>query len=170
MSSLFKVLGAVLCLVFALSFAAPNAHADSFTPTFTCTQAGGCTFLPTAPDVSFPSPAIMLVSWDTFLFSFNFANTGAAPTDGFTWTATYDPSTLTATFDVTDPVAVLKNQVQQLQSQTNQLTGAGGRGALSFSAAATPIPEPSSLVLMLSGVGLVFVMRKRWASGLQSAS
>jgi hypothetical protein len=31
-------------------------------------------------------------------------------------------------FDVTDPVAVLKNQVQQLQKQVNQLTGAA-RGA-----------------------------------------
>lgn len=31
-------------------------------------------------------------------------------------------------------------------------------------------PEPSSVALMLSGVGLVFAMRKRWASGLQQAS
>jgi hypothetical protein len=104
----------------------------------------------------------MLVSWDTFLFSFNFANTGAAPTDGFTWTATYDPSTLTATFDVTDPVAVLKNQVQKLQSQTNQLTGASGAGALSFSAVATP--EPSSIAYMVAGTGFLLVlMRKRLA-------
>jgi hypothetical protein len=29
-------------------------------------------------------------------------------------------------FDVTDPIAVLKNQVQQLQQQVNQLTGGGG--------------------------------------------
>jgi len=28
-------------------------------------------------------------------------------------------------FDVTDPVSVLKSQVQQLQQQVNQLTGAG---------------------------------------------
>jgi hypothetical protein len=32
-----------------------------------------------------------------------------------------------------------------------------------------PTPEPSSLALMLSGVGLVFAMRKR-LSGLQQAS
>jgi hypothetical protein len=161
----------VILAVLCVAIGAPNALADTlYTPTFTCTQAGGCTFLPTASDVSFPSPAIMLVSWDTFLFSFNFANTGAAPTDGFTWTATYDPSTLTATFDVTDPVAVLKNQVQQLQSQVNQLTGAGGRGALSFSAAATPIPEPSSLALMLAGIGFLLVMRKRIGQGPPQAA
>jgi len=34
----------------------------------------------------------------------------------------------------------------------------------------TTTPEPSSLALMLSGVGLVFAIRKRWASGLQQAS
>lgn len=31
-------------------------------------------------------------------------------------------------------------------------------------------PEPSSLFLMLAGAGLVFAMRKRWASGLQHAT
>ena len=34
-------------------------------------------------------------------------------------------------------------------------------------ATAVATPEASSLALMLSGVGLVFGMRKRWASGLQ---
>jgi hypothetical protein len=42
-----------------------------------------------------------------------------------------------------------------------------GFGSYSISAVATP--EPSSLALMLSGVGLVFAMRKR-SSGLQQAS
>ena len=38
MPSLFKTVGAVLCLVFALCFAAPNAHADTFTYTYTGTN------------------------------------------------------------------------------------------------------------------------------------
>ena len=35
MLSSFKTLGAAVCLVFALCFAAPNAHADTFTYTYT---------------------------------------------------------------------------------------------------------------------------------------
>src|SRR5258708_40099523 len=38
MPSLLKPIVAVFCLVFALSFTAPNAHADSFTYTYTGTN------------------------------------------------------------------------------------------------------------------------------------
>jgi hypothetical protein len=48
----FKTLGAVLRLVFALCFAAPNAHADTFTPIFTTTGHSGPCQLPTAPDIA----------------------------------------------------------------------------------------------------------------------
>jgi hypothetical protein len=41
---------------------------------------------------------------------------------------------------------------------------------LTFTAVPTATPEPSSVALILAGVGLVFAMRKRWASGLQLAS
>jgi hypothetical protein len=41
-------------------------------------------------------------------------------------------------------------------------------GTLTFTAVATP--EPSSLALMLSTVGLVFAMRKRVGQGLSQAS
>jgi hypothetical protein len=37
MFRLFKALGAVLCLIFALSFATPNAAADQFVYTYTAT-------------------------------------------------------------------------------------------------------------------------------------
>jgi hypothetical protein len=57
MSKSLKTLGAVVGLVFALSFAAQNAHADTFTPVFNTTGClGGPCLLPTAPDVTFPSP------------------------------------------------------------------------------------------------------------------
>lgn len=41
----------------------------------------------------------------------------------------------------------------------------------SYSIAAVPVAtaEPSSVALMLSGVGLVFAMRKRLGAGLQQA-
>jgi hypothetical protein len=65
--TLFKPISAVLCLVFALCFAAPNAHGDSFTPIFTCT--GTCPApLPTAPDMTFPASSIT-VTWDSNVFT-----------------------------------------------------------------------------------------------------
>ena len=63
MSKSFKTLGVVVGLVFALSFTAHNAHADTFTPVFNTTGclAGPCD-LPTAPEVTFPSPTTMTVT------------------------------------------------------------------------------------------------------------
>jgi TPR repeat protein len=52
MSSPFKTLGAALNLVFALCFAAPNAHADAFTPIITTTGCSGSGQLPTLPDAA----------------------------------------------------------------------------------------------------------------------
>jgi uncharacterized protein len=49
MSSPFKALGAVLCPVFALCFAAHNAHAETFSPIFVTTGCSGPCQLPTAP-------------------------------------------------------------------------------------------------------------------------
>ena len=62
MPSQFKTLGAVVCLVFALGFAAPYAQADSFTPVFNTTGCVGTCLLPTALDVTFPSPTTMTVT------------------------------------------------------------------------------------------------------------
>ena len=45
----FKTLGAALCLVFALGFAALNAHAAAVTPIFTTTGCSGSCQQPTAP-------------------------------------------------------------------------------------------------------------------------
>jgi TPR repeat protein len=52
MSSPFKALGAVLCPVFALCFAAQNAHAETFTPIFETTGCSGFCQLPRAPDAA----------------------------------------------------------------------------------------------------------------------
>ena len=59
MPSPFKTVGAVVCLVFALGFAAPNAQADTFTLVSNTDVCGGACLLPTAPDVTFPSPPTM---------------------------------------------------------------------------------------------------------------
>jgi hypothetical protein len=93
---------------------------------------------------------------------------GDQPTDTYTFTAFTD-------FGLPFP-----NQTFDIVDQTNQMgsgqtidTPLGGSvqeddGALAFAPVAAP--EPSSVALMLLGVGLVFVMRKRIGQGLPQAS
>ena len=178
MPSLFKAIGAVLCLAFALCFAAPNAHADSYTATFTCT--GTCVATPTAPTVLFPAPTLV-ITWNglsAFVLGFP---PEFSPGDHYTWSVyvlqTPNPEfPLHVTFDICD-VAVVNGcggafiDSVTCPGCTVSAIGVGalnGEGELSF--APTAAPEPSSLALMLSGVGLLFGMRKRGFSGLQRAS
>ena len=83
MLSPFKTLGAVLCLVFALCFAAPNAHADSFNATFTCL--GTCASTPILDDnpLTFPTPTID-ETWDGHTV-FLILNPTDKPTDTYIW-------------------------------------------------------------------------------------
>jgi len=166
MPTLFKPVGAVLCLVFALCFAAPNAHADSFTPIFTCT--GTCLApLPTAPDITFPASSIT-VTWDSFVFTLPVSQIPILddPNDTFSWEG--------------DVGSVFPGDIVfRINDVTKNLTVAAGfvcgpctpaftdMGVLTFTPVATP--EPSSVALLLAGVGLVFAMRKR-SSGLQQVS
>jgi hypothetical protein len=65
------------------------------------------------------------------------------------------------------------NQVGQIQyafSATSNGVGDSGRGFVAGPAAVVATPEPSSYALMLLGVGLVFVMRKRIGQRLPQAS
>jgi len=163
MPSLSKTIGAVLCLVFALCFAAPNANADSYTPIFTTTGCTGTCALPTAPDVTFPSPTTIDVTLLGQTTLFNIPS-GDLPGDTYSWVAS-------------SPDAFLQFITQDLTvtgSKPFLCTGGGISlvpcGTLTFAAVSTATLEPSSLALMLSGVGLVFAMRKRWTSGLQPAS
>jgi hypothetical protein len=165
MPTLFKPIVAVLCLVFALSFAAPNAQADSFTVTFTCT--GTCVSLPTAPDVTVLIPPIneVDVTWQFHIFVLQLATIpNVQPSDVFTWEGDgVDGSASFFIFDETRGVGT--GIIDQLCAAcTMDVKDVGG---LTFTPVATP--EPSSVALMLAGVGLVFAMRKR-SSGLQQAS
>jgi PEP-CTERM motif-containing protein len=193
MSRLFKALGAVLCLVFALCFAAPNAHADTFTYTYTGINFGTVVSPYTSSD-SINGTVVL---------------SAALPSDA----AFADESALIVSYSFTDGVQTLTNlnstvqhftfttsagTIQQWQvgfgegtqviqtfasiilSETGQFAGSTvigqpfgtsfGVGSWSGPVVATATPEPSSLALMLSGVGLVFAMRKRWTAGLQRAS
>jgi len=156
----FKTLGAVVCLVFALSFAAPSAHADTFTPVFNTTGcfAGPC-LLPTAPDVTFPSPTTMTVT----LFGLSelvIIPSGFLPGDTYTWVANRlieDPhSPPLLIFDFGDV-----NNGTASGPPTCQSTPDFSCGQFTFVPVATATPEPTSLALILSGAGLVFAIRKR---------
>jgi hypothetical protein len=160
--SLWIMLAALL-----VAIAAPSARADSFTATFSCsgTCVGGT---PTAPDVTFPAPVID-VTWNGLLFQITLLYDAPSPLDDFTWTGynDYYRTTLLQYIDITDLTTGVTWSSTGIGSfasgKSSQATG-----ALAFAAVATP--EPSSYALMLLGVGLVFVLRKRIGQRLPQAS
>ena len=167
MLSLFKRSAAVLSLVFALSFAAPNAQADSFTPVFNtsnCFNPFGPCPLPTAPDVTFPSPTTIDVTF-AGLSQVVAIPSGDAPGDTYSWIAFAFPATQFISFTLVDTT----NGEGFYVCGGSSGESINSCGQLTFTPVATATPESSSLALILSGVGLVFAMRKR-SSGLQRAS
>ena len=193
MLSPFKTLGAVTCLVFALSFAAPNVHADTVT-NYTINFTGGSP-LPTSGSFTYDStvPAFsnFIVVWDGLTFNLtSSANNptvvpplpgcipaGTGPAESFallsgcasgTWAAPPGLGTFAIGIPPIGSCCPSPPQFSIFSSVGPSFSNDFGSGSYSIAAVATP--EPSSLALMLSGVGLVFGMRKRWASGLQQAS
>jgi hypothetical protein len=159
MSKSFKTLAAAVGLVFALSFAAHNAHADTFTPVFDTTGclAGPC-LLPTAPEVTFPSPTTMTVN----LFGLSelvIIPSGFLPGDTYTWVANRLTIHSTPPFLIFDYGDLTNGNASG--PLTCQSTPDLSCGQFTFAPVATTTPEPTSLALVLSGVGLVFAMRKR---------
>ena len=159
MSKSLKTLGAVVGLVFALSFAAQNAHADTFTPVFNATGClGGPCLLPTAPDVTFPSPTTMTVT----LFGLSdlvIIPSGFLPGDTYTWIANRLTVHSTPPFLIFDYGDLTNGNLSE--PLTCQSTQDRTCGQFTFAPVGTVTPEPTSLALILSGVGLVFAMRKR---------
>jgi hypothetical protein len=154
--SLWIILSALV-----LSIVAPNAHADSFTPTFTCS--GTCVSIPTAPDVSFP-PNTITETWNGFTMTLSL-DPSDKPTDDYTWSNEVIVEELFVedvvqffVFDTTNNTFAANMII--LGPQPSHPTDSG---LLSFSPVATP--EPSSLALMLLGIGLVFWVRKHARSG-----
>jgi PEP-CTERM motif len=146
----------VLTLIAAIG--APTAHASMYTPTFTCT--GTCVSVPTAPDVSFPSPTSITVTWDSAVFVVSLASPDL-PTDTYGWHGN------NINYPVID-IADATTGTSAIAIGTGPAGSADEIGGLSFTALSTP--EPSSFALMLAGVGLLFVMRKRLATSVQQAS
>jgi hypothetical protein len=155
--SLWIIVGVLFVVI-----GATNAHADSFTPTFTgCT--GACVILPSAPDVSFPSPTTIQVTWVSNVFIVPLVASDS-PTDLYEWRATASIGRLE--FDIFD---FTNNTVtdQVLFPNPNTLLYRD-TGILTFAAVSTP--ESSSVALMLAGIGFLLVMRKPIGQGLRQAS
>jgi hypothetical protein len=154
-----KLLWIVLALLVVSG--APVAHADSFTLTFTCISS--CSAPPTASDVTFPSPTLA-VGFDGLTFFPIPLSSSDLPGDQYTWFA-HDvifPIGTLSFFDITDVTT----------NTTSEAVGPfpvfRANGSLTF----TPVtaPEPSSVALMLAGIGLLLVLRKRIGQGLPQAS
>jgi hypothetical protein len=162
------------CIIFAVLLvviAAPCPQADTFT--FTCTTdgnnpGGACVeAAPTAPNVTFQGPTLE-ITWYTAGNPSPFditLPTDWHDTDSFFWIASnnmFGISDGNHPFDIEATAAINTN-----------LPGFGGLselGTLSFALGAVAAPEPGTSALMLLGIGLVLMMRKRIARGLPQAT
>jgi hypothetical protein len=152
-----------------VAIGALNARADSYTATFACSGpcAGGT---PTAPDVSFPGPTSITETWDGLVATF-FLPSQFNPTDTYVWCFTL--ATLQNNcggLTIFKPLVIVDTTLNigdiPVSVSGSITTGfLAASGSLTFAA----VPEPSFLALMLAGVGLVFVMRKRISQSLPQA-
>jgi len=167
MSSLFKGFGAVLCVVFALCFAAPTAKADTlfvYTVEFFDSIAG---FSFTTVPVPLTDLGLALPTSDLSASSL----TGSAFAGCVLSSATLNASNIGATglsFTGCGMNTIVIGDGFTLAQYSTPGKYVGAVDTMTVTAVQTP--EPSSLALMLAGAGLVFAMRKRWRSGLQQAS
>ena len=162
----------VILAALLVAVAAPFARADSVT--FVCTNdnqnpGDGPPCLvaaPTAPDVTFSTSGTTLdITWNSQTFDITMPGDWNAP-DSFGWLSS---NGIFLIFDNSHPFDPQPNvPVNDLLPGFNNLSEQG-----TFSFAAGPVtnaPEPGTSALMLLGIGLVLVMRKRITRGLQQAS
>lgn len=145
----------IIPLLIAAMFA-PAAHADSlYTATFTCT--GTCLSTPpaTTPDVTFPPPVVLDVTWNGLSILLALSP-GDLPTDVYSWVAGENEEGNGLDFLLRD---VTTSSVAGASFVFSAPPNYSEGGSVTFTAVVTP--EPSSVGLMLLGTGFVFVMRKR---------
>ena len=153
MHSLFKPIVAVLCLVFALFFAAPNAYADSFLYSY---QNG-------FEDFSWTTAAIPAVTMQTTVPAADLI-AASGPLGRVTTSVILDLGGIggTATFFTGCSHVAIESPDEGFTLADYSTPGFYTVFDASLRVTAAPTPEPSSLALMLAGVGLVFAMRRRW--------
>ena len=161
----------ILTILLLVAAEASSARADSiglYTVTFTCTST--CSILPTAPPVSLTSPDLQ-VTWNGYLF--DFSSQGSTffrpfnPAGPFNWELLPETSQINGVTSYYVAFQVLAGPIPPFGSGYGEIipvtqdafNEATGSGNLLFTPAVTP--EPSSLVLVFSGIGLLFVWRKR---------
>jgi len=152
-----KSLWILALLVGALG--ASSAYADSFDATFTCTTS--CVDVPTDPGVDFPGPNIP-ISFFSQSFTITLDNFDT-PTDSYTWSIGTSGSGWD--FIITDVTNGNSNC-----GPTFQIGPTGGTPYGSGSVNFNTVPEPGSVALLLLGVGMVFVARKRMSQSISPAN
>ncbi len=172
-----KSLWIILLLILIAAIGPPNALADSFTYTYTYTPVAGSTFSFTTVPLD---PAVALGTPQTGITTASFT--------GF-----YAGTVLVAyELDGSSPLAPGANLLIQVTGgpllgppenffSPSDYTIAGTydgacadncpvSSPVTDTLTVTPVPEPSTGGLMMLGIGLVLVMRKRLAQGLSPAS
>jgi hypothetical protein len=140
---------------------APCARADGVTFTCMATEFVPCSVAaPTAPDVTFPSPTLV-ITWDSQTFDLTLPS-GWLATNSFSWFASND------LFIISDLSLGLSPPVE-FPINTNSPDVNDENGKLTFTGATASTPEPGTITLMLVGIGLVCVMRKGISRGLPQA-
>jgi hypothetical protein len=149
----------IILALLALAVIAPNVRADSSTPTFTTEGCTGVCALPTATDVTFPSPTTMDVTF-VVLNEVVTIPAGVEPGDTLFWEGlvSIGPSFF---FLATAP---------QTCQGIDIGIAIGSCGSVTFSSDVVTSPEPSSVPLMLVGTAFLFVTRKRWSKGFRQAA
>lgn len=147
-------------LIIALLFVVigtPNAHATSFTPTFTC-DFGVCNFgLPTAPVVMFPAPTTITETWNGVTVAIALAGVDS-PGDVYTWT-NFSPDSMSTLFEIANNA----NGNTDGFFDTSQATTAGAfdNGTLTFAPAGSVVtPEPATWIYAITAVLLGLLLTK----------
>jgi hypothetical protein len=166
----------IILSVLVVAFGSPIAHADSFVASFECHLR--CGFLPVSQNlVSFPDPVLEIFiapgaspRFEVVLPSSDF------PSNAYTWidniSVSSDGRTTRGSINVFDHSTGSDSVGRWRSFHSPFLLFPGDysdMGRLQFSPvfSAVAAPEPSSVGLMLLGIGLVFAVRKR---GLSQAS
>jgi PEP-CTERM motif len=145
----------IILAIMVVAIAAPNAHADSTPPgTYTAECIGPC--------ASDPKVTFSFVAIDFTVFGNTIDFTGLSLTTGHEFGWNIDNGSLSLT-DLTTGNPIVA-------PVTLAFPASNEAGLFLPAMAPATTPEPSFIALMLLGVGLVFVMRKRMAQHLLQVS
>jgi hypothetical protein len=159
----------IVLLLFA-ALGAPNAYAQTYSPIFTCT--GICGSLPTATDVSFPSPTSITVTWESMIYTLALPSPDQA-NNYYVWTTYLFPTNtnlyppcignvlLTCSqLDISDANNGITNYVNEQVCASCVFTAPAYQTGEIIIGTPVITPEPGTSGLMFLAMGLMIVMRK----------